>query len=1303
MTFWGNFKNWPVKALYLPDSIASFEADGVTYFVTANEGDARDYEGYTEEYRVKDHNDPEEAYKLDTYIFGPYIENGLLENENLGRLKTTITGDTDMDGDQDIIYTYSTRSFSIWNGATGEQVFDSNNTFSKVMDELIPEEFNTNPEDVGPLADGADGRSDDKGVEPEALTVGTISGRQLAFVGMERGSGGVLVYDITNPAQASLVTYIRREGDRAPEGLIFQSTGEDSGLLLVSNEVSGTVSAFNLTFSNDLGEIDHTGNISIGYISGMMPEGAQVKWTVNGAMPEGARVASENGAMLLFDSSAYNDQEELVIKGTVTNASGALIGISEVVGEFSQSAALDQMLMVKQLGTYFSGTADLEEELTAAEISAYHPGLKRLYTTNFTLNTLDLVDTSNPEQPGLIKRIDVTELTDGWAGGMNSVAIYGDTVALALEPQDKQAEVGKLAILNTDGELQRLIDCGYLPDMVTFNKDGSKILVANEGEPSDDYTIDPEGSITIIDTSDYSTKTIDFKAYDGMEETLRAEGVRIFGNDYQASASQDLEPEYIAVSPDNTKAFVTLQENNAVALIDLQNDELVEIFPLGTKDLSSGEENQFDLSNKDGQLGNFQNWPVQALYLPDSIASFEADGKTYFVTANEGDARDYDGYSEEYRVKDHNDPDEAYKLDPVIFADVIANYLDDADLGRLKTTITGDTDMDGDQDIIYTYSARSFSIWDGETGEQVFDSGNDFSRLLYALAPEEFNTNPEDPGQLSESADSRSDDKGCEPEAITIGELNGRTLAFIGMERGSGGVMIYDITIPAEATFVTYIRREGDRAPEGLIFQPAEDGQSGLLFVSNEVSGTVSAFELSYPGEAFGVIDQMSNVSVGIPASAVPTDGQVTWTVNGYEVGDYRIGYRDLVARTNTGVKGGNMVFFRNESAYAPFDLREVPEAGFEISAEVRTDLNGLAAELSTEGTLREAVELYLDKGWNLIGSPVVGWKTNNLADYDVTAYTRVNGVYREVLLNDTFENGRGYWVYVDDEVDTYLKGERSADTSFPVESGWALISPVELTPASDLNFAAGELYYWDTEEGDYYRMDGDDDLEPTVGYWGYIDGDQTIALLTQAQVSGVSVLANQLRVQISPLARFYQLYASIYDRKNRRWVAEDLALNPQVDTVRGDGGTTYVLDGVELDESGQYAVNFYAMGQQGDRTPGIKVQLEGTTVSTTEYNKVMASADITLGVEQVTVNFTMDAPAGVAYQVKYFGETGYLGEDTMETGQEAVAMNQATISLTIPQGATKAYLSIRALDGAGQGVSDWRTHKLTTLTVAID
>ena len=469
---------------------------------------------------------------------------------------------------------------------------------------------------------------------------------------------------------------------------------------------------------------------------------------------------------------------------------------------------------------------------SAAEIVAYDSASNRFFTTNGDSNMIDVI---NGTDGAKLFSIDPQ-------GSPNSVAVKDGTVAIAVEATTV-TDPGRVAFFDTNGNLVNSVNVGALPDMVTFTPDGNRVLVANEGEA--DGGIDPNGSISVIDISggvnSATVSNIGFTDFNvgGSRNGELSPDVRLFAPG--ATVAQDLEPEYIAVSQDSTKAFVTLQENNSVAVVDLTNGTIDEIQALGYKDHSLPG-NGLDPSDRDGGI-NIGPQPVFGMYMPDSIASYEVGGVNYYVTANEGDAR-----NEDERVKD-------ITLDPTAFPNA-ADLQQDQNLGRLEiATDMGDTDGDGDFDELYAYGTRSFTIWD-ETGNLVFDSGDDFEQITAALLPNEFNSNNDENG----SFDARSDAKGPEPEAITIGEIDGIMLAFIGLER-IGGIMIYDITDPNNPMFLNYINNRdfsvdaedgtldgtvGDLGPEGLLFIPAAENPFGqnLLAVSNEVSGTTTLFEI---------------------------------------------------------------------------------------------------------------------------------------------------------------------------------------------------------------------------------------------------------------------------------------------------------------------------------------------------------------------------------------------------------------------------------------------------------------------------
>jgi len=275
--------------------------------------------------------------------------------------------------------------------------------------------------------------------------------------------------------------------------------------------------------------------------------------------------------------------------------------------------------------------------------------------------------------------------------------------------------------------------------------------------------------------------------------------------------------------------------------------------------------NGMDPSDRDGRI-NIRNVPVFGMYQPDAIASYTVNGQTYYITANEGDARDYTGFAEEIRVGANG-----YVLDPTVFPNA-ALLKNNANLGRLQlTNATGDLDGDGDFDQIQALGSRSFSIWDAN-GNLVFDSGDQLEQITATQVPSLFNS---DGNFASPNFDSRSDNKGPEPEGVVVGVVNNRTYAFIGLER-TGDVIVYDVTNPTNPEFIEYINAPEDVGPEGLTFIPAADSPTGkpLLVVTSEVSRTVSVFEFTPPIRIYDI--QGSGHTSPLVGQRVTTKGIVT-------------------------------------------------------------------------------------------------------------------------------------------------------------------------------------------------------------------------------------------------------------------------------------------------------------------------------------------------------------------------------------------------------------------------------------------
>ena len=535
---------------------------------------------------------------------------------------------------------------------------------------------------------------------------------------------------------------------------------------------------------------------------------------------------------------------------------------------------------------------------SAAEIPAYDAASKRLFVVNAQKGLVDVLDASKPEQPIHIAELSARDyLADS---EVNSVAVQNGIVAIAVQAKNK-TDAGLVVFFNAkDLSFMSKVAVGSLPDMLTFSPNGKTVLVANEAEPNDDYSIDPEGSVSIIDIQDIKqpkASIADFRAWNSQKADLMSKGVRIFGPN--ATVAQDLEPEYITISGDSKTAWVTLQENNAIARIDIAQQKVTDIYPLGYKD-HGVMGNELDVSDRDSKI-DIKTWTgLVGMYQPDSIANYQVNGQTYLVTANEGDSREWlkdedayfagnlaQGYVENIRMK-HLFNSKGFnaegdypahlqkiangvkgaKLNPVTFAYCGATATEagdcrkDGNLGRLniawnmgyQTNADGSAKLDANgrltYDKLYAYGARSFSIWNTQ-GQLVWDSGSEFEKKISELFPTYFNTDHE-----AVSLDDRSDNKGPEPEGITLGTIGAKTFAFIGLERMSG-VMVYDITTPMQPKFVEYFTtrnfvetdsaKQGDLGPEGLIFIAAKDSPNGkpLLVVGNEVSGSTAIYQVN--------------------------------------------------------------------------------------------------------------------------------------------------------------------------------------------------------------------------------------------------------------------------------------------------------------------------------------------------------------------------------------------------------------------------------------------------------------------------
>ena len=485
-------------------------------------------------------------------------------------------------------------------------------------------------------------------------------------------------------------------------------------------------------------------------------------------------------------------------------------------------------------------------QINSAEISAFDATTKRLYVANSIGGKLDILNLTNPAAIAAVASINISSY-----GGINSVYVRNGLVACAVENSSPQQN-GSVVFFDQNGVFLKQVTVGAMPDMITMSPDGRYVITANEGEPNAAYTTDPEGSVSVIDLqggiaglTQANVTTATFTAYNSQAAALRAQGIRIYGGlaATPSTVAQDLEPEYVAVSANSQTAYITLQENNAVAVLDLATKQITAVRPLGYSDHAQPGRS-LDASDQSGAV-LMANWPIKGMRLPDAIGAFEVGGTGYLITANEGDARDYSGFSEQVRLSAAS-----YVLDATAFP--YANVLKNANvLGRLNVTNKlGDTDGDGDFDEIYAYGGRSFSIYNATTGTEVYDSGNMLERVTATDATYGAIFNASNSFGETPALKNRSDDKGPEPEGVTTGRIGSNLYAFVSLER-VGGVMVFNINNPASPVLEAYINNRttagaGDLGPEGLVFIAAADSPTGqpLLVLSNEVSSTIAVYSV---------------------------------------------------------------------------------------------------------------------------------------------------------------------------------------------------------------------------------------------------------------------------------------------------------------------------------------------------------------------------------------------------------------------------------------------------------------------------
>lgn len=466
--------------------------------------------------------------------------------------------------------------------------------------------------------------------------------------------------------------------------------------------------------------------------------------------------------------------------------------------------------------------------LKTAEISAFMPGKNKLFVVG-DAKMVEVVDLYNP---GLPKKVDEMAIP----GNASSVTVHGDLVAVSML-EDEEWRDGRVQVMRYTDHLEVLGDfrvCSQ-PDMITFTPDGKNLLVACEGSPSEDFVEDPEGGIAILSAAGgWSTVEMNIARFDGLDTAaLRSAGVRASG---VQGFVRSLEPEYITVSKDSRWAWVSLQENNAVARLDIAAKKVVDVFPLGFVDHSKP---GFALDAVSDGLIELKNYPLRGLRQPDGIATFSSGSVHYVLTANEGAPVDFGSWTDMAKPAVLA---ERGRLDREAFSDALLTELKDLSVSALERCDAGrNRTGNGKCPYMYTFGTRSMSIFDGVSGQLLWDSGEMLESTLSRIAPDYFNWNSK---KNKVKMDKRSSDKGCEPENVTVGEVGHKRYAFVGLERSSG-VAVFDITNPFSPKMADFYLDPLDRGPEGVLFIPADKSplaDQALLVVGYEYSKTLTIY-----------------------------------------------------------------------------------------------------------------------------------------------------------------------------------------------------------------------------------------------------------------------------------------------------------------------------------------------------------------------------------------------------------------------------------------------------------------------------
>ena len=618
-------------------------------------------------------------------------------------------------------------------------------------------------------------------------------------------------------------------------------------------------------------------------------ENVDFTWTNTVTIPANTN-GTTNHVISIIDDLLPEKAERIIVKilsGTNTRISTTdNYQIIFIKDNDYQASSPSNALNLTLLTSFSNGTAGTN----SAEIVAFDEDVDRLYIANSIASKLDIVNFSNPALPVLITSISTTPY-----GNINSVVAHDSIVALAIENSNPQLN-GFVVFLDYNGNFLKQVTVGAMPDMITFNKNYTKILTANEGEPNASYTVDPEGSVSIIDLTpgianltNANVTTIGLSAYNGQQVALVAQGIRIFST--SATVAQDLEPEYITISDDNTKAYVGIQEANALLTIDLTNNTIISLAALGYSSYGTGSNNALDASDQSGAILITGDLPIKGAFMPDALSFGTIGGQGYIFTANEGDSREFGTVIDANRINSTT----FTNLDPIAFPD--ASILKNSKfLGRLSALkYSGDTDGDGDYDELHVMSGRSFSIRNATTGALVYDSKDLIEQIIanHPTFAAIFNASN---STGTPSLKNRSDDKGPEVEGIYFQTINGKPYVFLALER-VGGVMVFNVANPISPVFVAYRNNRSttlsgpDLGAEGIVTIPAAISPNGndIVILANEVSSTLSIYQVNTCATAAGAVVTASANAICVGASttlSIPgsTGSSYQWLLNGQPI-----------------------------------------------------------------------------------------------------------------------------------------------------------------------------------------------------------------------------------------------------------------------------------------------------------------------------------------------------------------------------------------------------------------------------------